>query len=65
MLAAGAIPRGYGFDLVSFPNYLFEALGWIIVAALSGSWAGACPARDSPDLCGCRRRSRRESEVLP
>jgi hypothetical protein len=31
---------GYGFGLVSFPNYLFESLAWVTVAALSGSWAG-------------------------
>jgi very-long-chain enoyl-CoA reductase len=39
---ARAVPRGYGFALVSFPNYTFEALGWAVLAALSGSYAGAC-----------------------
>ncbi|KAG1857875.1 3-oxo-5-alpha-steroid 4-dehydrogenase-domain-containing protein [Suillus tomentosus] len=34
-----AIPRGYGFNLVSFPNYFFEFLGWLVIAALTGSYA--------------------------
>lgn len=29
------IPRGYGFDLVSFPNYFFESLGWLAVTLTS------------------------------
>ncbi|KDQ59097.1 hypothetical protein JAAARDRAFT_68653 [Jaapia argillacea MUCL 33604] len=33
-----AIPRGYGFSLVSCPNYFFEILGWICIAGMSGSW---------------------------
>jgi very-long-chain enoyl-CoA reductase len=37
---ARAIPRGYLFDFVSFPNYFFESLAWASIAALSGSWAG-------------------------
>ncbi|KII89682.1 hypothetical protein PLICRDRAFT_39817 [Plicaturopsis crispa FD-325 SS-3] len=32
------IPYGYGFSLVSCPNYLFESLGWLSVAVLTGSW---------------------------
>lgn len=34
-----AIPYGYGFSLVSCPNYFFEALAWLVVAVLSNSWA--------------------------
>ncbi|KAF7977044.1 hypothetical protein HWV62_4812 [Athelia sp. TMB] len=33
-----AIPRGYGFDLVSVPNYFFEEVGWAVIAGLTGSW---------------------------
>jgi hypothetical protein len=35
-----AIPHGYGFGLVSFPNYFFESVAWAAVAYMSGSWAG-------------------------
>jgi hypothetical protein len=35
-----AIPRGLGFDLVSFPNYLFEILSWVTFSVLTGEWAG-------------------------
>ncbi|KAJ3734205.1 3-oxo-5-alpha-steroid 4-dehydrogenase-domain-containing protein [Lentinula guzmanii] len=34
-----AIPTGYGFGLVSCPNYLFETLAWVTVCAMTGSWA--------------------------
>ncbi|EPQ54162.1 hypothetical protein GLOTRDRAFT_78098 [Gloeophyllum trabeum ATCC 11539] len=33
-----AIPYGYGFNLVSCPNYFFECLAWTSVAAMTGSW---------------------------
>lgn len=33
------IPRGYGFNLVSFPNYFFESLGWLAFAVLVGNWS--------------------------
>lgn len=33
-----AIPRGYGFSLVSVPNYFFECLAWATIAVMSGSW---------------------------
>lgn len=35
------IPKGYGFGLVSCPNYFFECMGWLIIAGMTGSWAGA------------------------
>ena len=35
-----AIPFGYGFDLVSCPNYFFETIGWTVVCFLSTSWSG-------------------------
>ena len=41
MRFSGAIPKGYGFDLVTCPNYFFEILAWSAVAALSSSWVGA------------------------
>ncbi|PPQ95445.1 hypothetical protein CVT26_008464 [Gymnopilus dilepis] len=31
------IPRGYGFNLVSFPNYFFEILGWAVICGMTGS----------------------------
>jgi len=34
-----AIPHGYGFGFLSFPNYFFESLAWATVACMSGSWA--------------------------
>ncbi|KAH7928117.1 hypothetical protein BV22DRAFT_1059711 [Leucogyrophana mollusca] len=33
-----AIPYGYGFSLVSTPNYFFEFLAWLTVASLTGSY---------------------------
>jgi len=34
------IPRGYGFDLVACPNYLFESMAWLAIFVLSaGNWA--------------------------
>jgi len=33
------IPRGYGFGLVSCPNYLFEIIAWIAYSVLVGNWA--------------------------
>lgn len=35
-----AIPTGYGFDVVTCPNYSFEVLGWIAITILSGgNWS--------------------------
>ncbi|KAI5961174.1 TSC13 [Candida pseudojiufengensis] len=33
------IPYGYGFDLVSCPNYFFESLSWFAYALLVGNWS--------------------------
>ncbi|KAK9452329.1 3-oxo-5-alpha-steroid 4-dehydrogenase-domain-containing protein [Limtongia smithiae] len=35
------IPVGYGFDLISCPNYFFESMGWLAIALLTRSWAAA------------------------
>jgi len=34
-----SIPHGYGFNLVSCPNYFFEILGWAVIAVMTGSLA--------------------------
>ena len=34
------IPRGYGFDLVSCPNYLFDLLSWLAIAVMTSNWIG-------------------------
>ncbi|KAI1797184.1 3-oxo-5-alpha-steroid 4-dehydrogenase-domain-containing protein [Ganoderma leucocontextum] len=34
-----AIPRGYGFSLVSCPNYFFETLAWTAITVMTGSYA--------------------------
>jgi len=31
------IPRGFGFNLVTCPNYLFETLAWVAIWAVTGS----------------------------
>jgi very-long-chain enoyl-CoA reductase len=33
------IPRGLGFNIVTCPNYMFEALVWIGVSLVTRSWA--------------------------
>jgi very-long-chain enoyl-CoA reductase len=35
-----AIPYGYGFDLVSCPNYFFEFIAWTAICFLTTSWSG-------------------------
>ena len=35
-----AIPYGYGFSLVSCPNYFFEAVTWGVICVMTGSVAG-------------------------
>ncbi|KAJ2934669.1 hypothetical protein H1R20_g2397, partial [Candolleomyces eurysporus] len=32
-----AIPQGYGFNLVSCPNYFFETLGWAVICAMTNT----------------------------
>ncbi|KAF9550179.1 hypothetical protein CPC08DRAFT_715327 [Agrocybe pediades] len=32
-----AIPYGYGFNLVSFPNYFFEIVGWVFISVMTRS----------------------------
>lgn len=34
-----AIPYGYGFNWVSYPNYFFETLAWFFYALMVGNWA--------------------------
>ncbi|KAI0787743.1 3-oxo-5-alpha-steroid 4-dehydrogenase-domain-containing protein [Fomes fomentarius] len=34
-----AIPNGYGFSLISCPNYFFETLAWTSIAVMTGSYA--------------------------
>jgi very-long-chain enoyl-CoA reductase len=31
------IPQGYGFNLVSFPNYFFETVSWVVISVMTGS----------------------------
>ncbi|KAK9467704.1 3-oxo-5-alpha-steroid 4-dehydrogenase-domain-containing protein [Lipomyces arxii] len=38
-LAARRMPKGYGFDLVSCPNYFFELLSWTSVTLITRSFA--------------------------
>ncbi|KAF5119649.1 hypothetical protein DV495_004708 [Geotrichum candidum] len=33
------IPRGYGFNLVSFPNYFFETLAWFVFLLVTQNWS--------------------------
>lgn len=34
-----AIPYGYGFSLVSCPNYLSESIAWVTICVMTGSWS--------------------------
>ncbi|KAJ3971260.1 3-oxo-5-alpha-steroid 4-dehydrogenase-domain-containing protein, partial [Lentinula raphanica] len=31
-----AIPTGYGFGLISCPNYFFETLAWVVICVMTG-----------------------------
>lgn len=33
------IPHGYGFSLVSCPNYTFEILSWVTISLMTNSYA--------------------------
>ncbi|KAG7789313.1 hypothetical protein KL945_001861 [Ogataea haglerorum] len=33
------IPYGFAFSLVSFPNYFFESLGWLVYAIMINNWS--------------------------
>lgn len=35
------IPRGFGFDLVTCPNYMFETIAWLGILLLNQSWSTA------------------------
>ncbi|KAK9463407.1 3-oxo-5-alpha-steroid 4-dehydrogenase-domain-containing protein [Lipomyces oligophaga] len=35
------IPFGYGFNLVSCPNYFFESLSWLAVVGITRTWSAA------------------------
>jgi len=35
-----AIPYGYGFNLVSCPNYTFDSISWLAIAIITNSWNG-------------------------
>lgn len=35
-----AIPKGFGFNLVSCPNYFWEIIGWTVIAVMTNSFAG-------------------------
>ena len=37
--AERGIPQGLGFNLVTCPNYMFEAIAWAGIAAVSWSWS--------------------------
>ncbi|KAK9337608.1 3-oxo-5-alpha-steroid 4-dehydrogenase-domain-containing protein [Lipomyces starkeyi] len=38
-IVAQRIPKGYGFDLVSCPNYFFELLAWTVITLITRSLA--------------------------
>ncbi|KAK9237628.1 3-oxo-5-alpha-steroid 4-dehydrogenase-domain-containing protein [Lipomyces kononenkoae] len=38
-IAVQRFPKGYGFDLVSCPNYFFELLAWTVIALITRSLA--------------------------
>jgi very-long-chain enoyl-CoA reductase len=36
---ARGIPSGFGFDIVTCPNYLFEIIAWVGIWLVNGSWS--------------------------
>jgi very-long-chain enoyl-CoA reductase len=38
---ARGIPKGFGFSLVTCPNYLFEMVAWVGISLVSRSWSSA------------------------
>lgn len=47
------IPQGYGFNLVSFPNYFFETVGWVVISVMTGSVGGMFVLLDLLHLFDC------------
>ena len=37
--AERGIPHGFGFEMVTCPNYMFEAVAWVGIAMVSWSWS--------------------------
>ena len=37
--AERGIPKGLGFDIVTCPNYMFEAMAWVGIAMVSWSFS--------------------------
>ena len=35
------IPQGYRFNLVSFPDYSFETVDWVVISVMTGSVGGS------------------------
>jgi len=35
-----AIPYGYGFSSISYPNYFFESVAWLTICCMTNSVAG-------------------------
>jgi hypothetical protein len=50
------VPFGYGFNLVTCPNYTFEILAWISICVMTGSFAGAFLPFREPRLIPWFRR---------
>lgn len=38
---ARGIPKGFGFGIVTCPNYMFEAIAWVGISLVTRSWATA------------------------
>ena len=35
-----SVPYGYGFNLVSCPNYFFETIGWAVISVMTNGYTG-------------------------